>query len=323
VDFAYYVHTEVGHRCVGARVNGKMVPLHTQLQSGDIVEILTDARHQPSRDWLKFVKTARAREKIRAFVKAEQKKRALSLGEEIFNKEMRKYGLDPVALLKGKELLEVAQRFGCNRVEDLLVRIGYGKVPARQVALKLMPEEQAEALRAKEAVPAEAPKRPRPSEGVKVKGVEDILLNFAKCCNPVPGDEIVGYVTRGRGVSIHTADCPSLAALEVDPERRIDVEWDVARRHPYTVRILVETIDRPGVLAKVTSAIASCKVNISKCNVLTTGDQRAQIHLSIDIIDLSHLERVMAEIGKIRTVLSVRRLKEAPHPKRPASPPGS
>jgi GTP pyrophosphokinase len=298
---------------VGAKVNGKMVALKTPLKNGDIVEILTDSRHQPSRDWLKFVKTARAKEKIRAFVKVEQKKRAYSLGEEIFHKELKKYGLEPSAVLKDPEFLEVAKRFGCQRIEDLLVQVGYGKVSVRQMAMKLLPEEQVEDIRAKEIEAAEkvSPKKPRESEGVKVKGVEDILLHFAKCCNPVPGDEIVGYVTRGRGVSIHTADCPSLLAVEVDPERRIDVEWDVTREKPHLVRILVESVDKPGVLAKVTSAIADCKVNISECSVQTTGDQRAQIHFSIEIINLEHLERVMREIEKIKTVLHVRRIKES------------
>jgi guanosine-3',5'-bis(diphosphate) 3'-pyrophosphohydrolase len=318
VDFAYSVHTEVGNLCVGAKVNGKMVALKTPLKNGDIVEILTDPRHQPSRDWLKFAKTARAREKIRVFVKAEQKKRALSLGEEIFQKELKKYGLEPSAALKDPQLLEVAKRFGCQRLEDLLVQIGYGKVSVRQVALKLLPEEQAEALRLQEMETAKEapPKKPRDTEGVKVKGVEDILLHFAKCCNPVPGDEIIGYVTRGRGVSVHTADCPSLKAVEVDPERRIGVEWDVTRKKPHLVRILVETVDKPGVLAKVTSAIADSKVNISECIVKTTEDQQAQIHMSIEIIDLEHLEKVMREIGKVKTVLDVRRIKESAHPRR-------
>ncbi len=318
VDFAYAVHTEVGNRCVGAKVNGKMVALKTQLRNGDIVEVLTDARHQPSRDWLKFVKTGRAREKIRSFVRAEQKKHALSLGEEIFHKELTKHGLDPAAALKSPELLEIGKRFGCQRAEDLLVRIGYGKVAIRQVVMKLLPEDQIEALRLKEAeaTVAAPPERPEQAEGIKVKGIEDILLHFAKCCNPVPGDEIIGYVTRGRGVSIHTTDCPGLVSLEVDPERRIDVQWDVSRKTPHTVRILVETVDRPGVLAKITSAIAECKVNISECTVQTSGDDQAHIHLDIGILDLSHLQRVMGEIGKIKAVLNVHRVKDSARPRR-------
>ncbi|MFQ6672519.1 MAG: RelA/SpoT family protein, partial [Candidatus Tectimicrobiota bacterium] len=322
VDFAYSVHTEVGNRCVGAKVNGKMVALKTPLKNGDIVEIITDARHQPSRDWLKFVKTARAREKIRAFVKAEQKKRALSLGEEIFHKELPKYGLEPAAVLKSPELVEVGKRFGCQRVEDLLVQIGYGKVSVRQVALKLLPEEQVEALQAQEVEAARGapPAKPKATEGVKVKGVEDIMLHFAKCCSPVPGDEIIGYVTRGRGVSIHTADCPSLAAIEVNPERRVDVQWDVTKETPHTVSILVETVDRPGVLAKVTNAIADCKVNITECSVHTSGAERAEIYFAIDILDLKHLEEVMGEIGKLKAVLTVQRVKDSAWPRRSFRP---
>ena len=320
VDFAYSVHTEVGDHCLGAKVNGKMVALKTPLKNGDIVEIITDARHQPSRDWLKFVKTARAREKIRAFVKVEQKKRALSLGEEIFHKELAKFDLDPAAVIKSPELLEAAKRFGCQRIEDLLVQIGYGKVSLHQVAMKLLPKEQAEALRTQKEKAARGapPKASKEAEGVKVKGVEDILLHFAKCCNPVPGDEIIGYVTRGRGVSIHTADCPSLASIEVDLDRRIDVQWDVTKKKPFAVRILVETVDRTGVLAKVVNAIADCKVNISECNVHTSGDERAQIHFAINIMDLKHLEKVMGEIGKIKTVLNVHRIKESTRPGRPS-----
>ncbi|MEE9519090.1 MAG: RelA/SpoT family protein, partial [bacterium] len=320
VDFAYSVHTEVGDHCLGAKVNGKMVALKTPLKNGDIVEIITDARHQPSRDWLKFVKTARAREKIRAFVKTEQKKRALSLGEEIFHKELAKFDLDPAVVIKSPELLEAAKRFGSQRIEDLLVQIGYGKVSLNQVAMKLLPKEKAEALRTQkeEAARGAPPKASKEAEGVKVKGVEDILLQFAKCCNPVPGDEIIGYVTRGRGVSIHTADCPSLASIEVDLDRRIDVHWDVTKKKPFSVRILVETVDRTGVLAKVVNAIADCKVNISECNVHTSGDERAQIHFAINIMDLKHLEKVMGEIGKIKTVLNVHRIKDSARPGRPS-----
>jgi GTP pyrophosphokinase len=248
----------------------------------------------------------------------EQKKRALSLGEEIFHKELTKHGLDPTATLKSRELLEVAKRFGCQRVEDLLVKIGYGKVAVRQLVMKLLPAEQVEAIQLQEAeAAAGAPTtKPEEAEGVKVKGVEDILLHFAKCCNPVPGDEIIGYVTRGRGMSIHTTDCPSLTSVEVDPERRIDVQWDVTRKIPHTVRILVETVDRPGVLAKVTSAIAECKVNISECSVQTSRDDRAQIFIDIDIIDLNHLQRVMGEIGKIKAVVTVHRVKDSTRQRR-------
>ncbi|RMF92566.1 MAG: bifunctional (p)ppGpp synthetase/guanosine-3',5'-bis(diphosphate) 3'-pyrophosphohydrolase [Nitrospinota bacterium] len=318
IDFAYQIHTDVGHQCVGAKVNGRIVPLKYQLRNGDIVEILTNPNHTPSTDWLRIVKTSRARTKIKAWIKAKQKEESFNLGRDILEKEIQKYGVAPANYMKENDLDQVARRFGFNAMADLLAGIGYGKVSAHQVISYLLPKDLLEERQKKESSAEESEEEKflklaqqigeKPADsGVKVKGIDEMLIRYAKCCHPVPGDEIVGFITRGRGVSIHTADCPQIQAY--DPGRLIQVEWDVERVSPHPVWISVVTIDRPGLLAKITSAIADCGVNISQGNLTTTEDKRAFIDFIIDITDLNQLQQVIRNIRQIKDVLKVERVK--------------
>jgi GTP pyrophosphokinase len=244
VDFAYAVHTDVGHQCVGAKVNGRIVPLRYQLRNGDTVEILTSPTHVPSRDWLRWVVTSRARTKIKAWLKAEHKARSLALGREVCEREAQKYVPNPHAYLKAPALTAIAPNFGCQTADDLLIAVGYGRVSAVQVVHRLLPPEIIEERKQKSKSAPTIQRKPR-EDGIKVQGLDDILINFARCCHPLPGDSIVGYITRGRGVTVHTTDCLSIDKLEYDPERRVPVEWDVRRQdatHP--ARIIVVTHDQ-------------------------------------------------------------------------------
>jgi GTP diphosphokinase / guanosine-3',5'-bis(diphosphate) 3'-diphosphatase len=316
IDFAYSIHTEIGLRCVGAKVNNRMVPLKYQLHNGDVIEILTNPNHLPSKDWLKLVKTSRARTKIRAWIKAAEKERSIALGKELLEREIQKYGLNPTSLLKSDEMIEIAKRFSLNAPTDLMAEIGFGKISVSQVLAKLLPKEVWES-RQKPMRTGTKPDTTHEVSGVKVRGVEDIMTRYAHCCNPVPGDDIVGFITIGRGVSIHTADCSRI--VEFTPERMIDVEWDVDEVIPHAVGISVVTVDRPGMLAKISSAIALCDVNIREATVTTTEEQRAFLNFVIDINDLTHLQQVMKTIRQVKGVISVVRVKDRQGPRKRSS----
>jgi guanosine-3',5'-bis(diphosphate) 3'-pyrophosphohydrolase len=307
IDFAYSIHTEIGQKCVGAKVNNRMVPLKYQLHNGDVIEILTNPNHFPSKDWLKIVKTSRARTKIRAWIKATEKERSIALGKELLDRELQKYGMNPASVLKSEEMTDIAKRFSLTTPTDLMAEIGFGKVSVNQVLAKLLPKEVLE-TRQKPAKIDTKQAEPHEVGGVKVRGVEDIMTRYAHCCNPVPGDDIVGFITIGRGVSIHTADCTRI--VEFTPERLIEVEWDVEEVIPHPVGISVVTVDRPGMLAKISSAIALCEVNIREATVNTTDEQRAFLNFVIDINDLNHLQQVMKTIRQVKGVISVVRVKD-------------
>lgn len=318
VDFAYAIHTEIGNKCMGAKVNGRMVSLKYQLKNGDIVEIITSQSHKPTKDWLKFVKTSRARAKIKAFIKIELKERSKVFGRELFEKELARAGLNLSEAAKAKASDDLPAKFGYQSMDDLMAAIGYGKVSAKQVISKLIPPEIEAAKKIEgEAELKEAPSKLAPTlqeAPVKVAGIDDVFVRFAKCCNPVPGEEIVGFITRGRGVSVHTADCPSLSDLELDPERRVDVEWDFKLKTGRQVKIVVESVDRKGILSKVSSAIASSDSNISQAKIYTTDDERAFLEFSIEVSDLEHLRRVMRAIEAVDGVLGVQRIKSRAAP---------
>jgi GTP pyrophosphokinase len=316
IDFAYSIHTEIGQKCVGAKVNNRMVPLKYQLHNGDVIEILTNPNHFPSKDWLKIVKTSRARAKIRAWIKATEKERSIALGKELLDRELQKYGINPASALKSGEMTDIAKRFSLNTPIDLMAEIGFGKVSVSQVLAKLLPKE---VLEARQKPAKTEPKQAESHEvgGVKVRGVEDIMTRYAHCCNPVPGDDIVGFITIGRGVSIHTADCSRI--VEFTPERLIEVEWDVEEVIPHPVGISVVTVDRPGMLAKISSAIALCEVNIREATVNTTDEQRAFLNFVIDINDLNHLQQVMKTIRQVKGVISVVRVKDWHGPRKRSS----
>jgi GTP pyrophosphokinase len=311
VDFAYLVHTDVGHRCVGARVNGRMVPLRTRLVNGDIVEIVTQAGHAPSRDWLNFVATSRARNKIKHFIHAQEKTRSVELGRRLFDKDLRRYGLDK-ALVTEEALARIAGEFSAPRVDDLFAAIGYGKVTARAVLSRVVGQE---ALRDRAAASeaASAARRANASastdeQKIKVRGFDDLMVFRAKCCNPIRGEKIVGYITRGKGVSVHSESCPNVVNLLFDPERRIDVEWDKGQdASSYTVRLRISVEDRRGILADVSSRIADIDTNIRDVEATVGEDMRGSIRMTVEISDLKHLERVMKSIKNVEGVLAVER----------------
>jgi guanosine-3',5'-bis(diphosphate) 3'-pyrophosphohydrolase len=309
VDFAYFIHTDVGHQCTGARVNGRMVPLRTRLQNGDIVEIITQSGHKPSRDWLNYVATSRARSKIRHFIHSEEKARSIELGRRLFEKEVRRFNVDK-ALVDDGALAKVAAEFGATRADDLFAAIGYGKSTAKAVLSRLVGQD---ALREKPADGAIASVVKRvlgaPTEQkIKVSGVDDLMVVLARCCNPIRGERIVGYISRGKGVSVHAATCPNVVNLLYDPERRIDVEWDSGKDVlPYTVRLRISVEDRKGILADVSSRIADINTNIRDVEATVGTDHRGSIRMTVEISDVKHLERVMKSIKKIEGVLAVER----------------
>ncbi|MEO7190558.1 MAG: bifunctional (p)ppGpp synthetase/guanosine-3',5'-bis(diphosphate) 3'-pyrophosphohydrolase [Vicinamibacterales bacterium] len=310
VDFAYFVHTDIGHQCVGARLNGRMVPLRTRLSNGDIVEILTQPGHTPSRDWLNFVATSRARNKIKHFIHAEEKRRSVELGRRLFDKELRRYTVDKAALTD-EALARVAIDFGAPRLEDLYAAIGYGKVTARAVLDRIAGQDGLKE-RAPETGLASVVKRVLGSgsgeDKIKVRGIDDVMVFRAKCCNPIRGERIVGYITRGKGVSVHSAACTNVTNLLFDPERRIDVEWDNGTDVlPYTVRLKISVEDRRGILADVSSRIADINTNIRDVEATVGEDHLGSIRMTVEISDLRHLEKVMKSIKNVGGVLAVER----------------
>lgn len=303
IDFAYAVHTEVGHRCVGARVNKKMVPLRTPLQNGDVVEIITSASHQPSKDWLKIVKTSKAKNRIRQWLKAEERKRSLDIGRDLLEKELRKHHLGSLQG-KGEALQRVAQELSFQKGEDLLAAIGFGEISVRQVLHRLLPKEEAGEKKGEESFFLSLKKRfGKEKGGVLIRGIDDVMTRFAKCCSPLPGDEVIGFITRGRGITVHARFCPQ-AALE-DPERMIEVQWDLSEKNRafYPVKVEIWSTDKKGMLAEVSSAIASAEANILRADVVTTTDKKAFYQFIIEVTDTRHLQAVLANLKKIKGVI--------------------
>jgi GTP pyrophosphokinase len=316
VDFAYIIHTDVGNQCVGARVNGKMVPLRTRLQNGDIVSILTQAGHKPSRDWLTFVVTSRARSKIRHVLQGEERSRSIELGRRLFEKEARRFDLNPKTVLESEELAKFATEYGAQKPDELLAHIGYGKLSARTVLQKSVPGGQLKERPADSGVVSVVKRVLRPgsaSDKIKVRGTDDIMVFRAKCCNPIRGEKIVGYITRGKGVSVHAATCPNVLNLMFDPERRIEVEWDATTsdQAPYTVRLTMQVEDRKGMLAEISAKVSDINTNITNMEARTGDDQQARIDMTVEISDVKHLERVIKSIKGVQGVLGVERTARA------------
>lgn len=308
IDFAYSIHTEVGHQCVGARVNGRMVPLKSELATGDQVEIITQNNHKPSKDWLGFAISGRARSKIRAYIRESERSRSVSLGSEILDKELRKNKLTLASVIKDGRLATVMTDLSFQDQEHLLAAVAYGKVSPRHIVNKILPrptEEDQEKPGLIERSLKRLRRRPAP-EGIKVKGLDDILVRFAKCCNPLPGDEVVGYITRGRGVTIHRGDCNHVA--ELDPERRVEVEWDLAKEEVRPVRIQVISSDRAGILADMAGVMKKHEINILEAEVKTTEELKGIATFTIQVHDAKQLHRVLKDIAGLRDILSVRRM---------------
>jgi GTP diphosphokinase / guanosine-3',5'-bis(diphosphate) 3'-diphosphatase len=310
LDFAYRVHTEVGDRCSGARLNGKLVPLRTPLRNGDMVEILTDPNRHPSRDWLNLVATSRAKSKIRHYINNQQKQRAVEIGRRLLEKELRKYKLTARRVLEGRELETYMSEHGIAGAEDLFSRIGFGKLQVRPVLERLVGEEQLTRSpekpgRLRQAMDRLLPGGPTP---ILVKGYDDgMLTSMAKCCSPLPGEEIVGYVTRGRGVSVHSAECPNVRNLLYNPEREIEVEWARRDAGVYPVTLRIETADEPGMLARLTEVIAREDSNIRQIEAESVEPDRGLIRVLVEVKSRRHLEKLRRGIQSVPGVIDVGR----------------
>jgi GTP pyrophosphokinase len=316
IDFAYAIHSDVGTTCVGAKVNGRIVPLRSALRNGDIVEIVTQANHAPSKDWLAFVKTSRARNKIKHVINASERLKAIEIGQKYLDKEARRLGVQLSKAAKG-DLDKVAADYGYSKMEDLYAALGYGKFSARQVLSKIAPEMDLpddEIARPSVPPPTEsghpaAPGRPHDAADViKVRGVDDLLVYRAKCCNPIRGEAIVGYVTRGKGVAVHSKACPNVQNLMYDVERKIEVEWARAAEEAFPIRIVVRTDDRPGMLNQLTSLLSDENTNIRSLEAKADTDQDGGIvEMTVDVRDKKQLEKLVAAMRRISGVRDVER----------------
>jgi GTP pyrophosphokinase len=315
LDFAYRVHTEVGHHTQGARVNGKLVPLRTPLRNGDIIEIITDPARRPSRDWLNLVATSRAKSKIRHWLNTQQKQRAVEIGRRLLDKELRRYKVNPKKALDGAELAAYMSEHGINGTEELWSRLGFGKLGVRQVLAHLVGEERLTAPPQRPGRFRKAVDKLLPSSGIGpivVKGHDDLLASMAKCCNPLPGEEIVGYITRGRGVSVHSVDCPNVKNLLYNPEREIEVEWARSSSGVFPVALRIETEDSPGVLARLTEAISKGDTNIRQIEAEAVEPNRGLIRVLVEVKSRRHLEKLEQGIQAVAGVIEVGRTMGGP-----------
>ena len=306
VDFAYAIHSQVGERCAGARVNGRLVPLRHELRDGDTVEILTSDAQFPRKDWLEFVVSGKARQKIRHAIRVAEQARSRELGREMLEKELRRGGLSLPRLLEDGRLAALAQAELSGSPDDLFSAVGYGRLAASQVLAKLRGDAPPEPPRPKRRSLFRRERAPAGS-GIRVDGQPDVLVRFGNCCSPLPGDEVVGFVTRGRGVTVHARDCAH--AFTQDPDRRIDVEWENRTAVPRQIKVRVVSVDQPGVLARITKSIAATGVNIGGARVATSDDKTAIHDFDLWVADLRSLNAVMKEIERVRGVQSVERVR--------------
>jgi len=303
VDFAYAIHTQLGHTCVGAKVNGRLVPLKYELKSGDTVDIQTNQAHKPSKDWLNFVKTSRAKTKIRQWIKAEQRERSIELGKSLIDKELSKYDLSLTKMLKTGELLGLAKEFSFETVDDLFAGVGYGLYSPMQVLGKIIPEVEKPGKLQQIISNIKNGK----DNAIRVQGVDGMVVRFAKCCNPIPGDIIFGFITRGRGLTIHAADCPNIHTY--DEQRKIDVTWEPNKNYTYPVKLKIIGDDRKGLLSDISSTMASNKVNIIGAQAMTNQDKTASGIYEVEVGNMSKLQKVIKSIQKIKGVKSVERIR--------------
>ncbi len=310
VDFAYAIHTEVGDTCVGSKINGRLLPLKTRLSNGDIVEIVTQKGHTPSRDWLNFVKTSRARNKLRHWLSVQERKKSVELGKKLIEKEARKYKVSIKDLTENERLLRVVPEFGCVKLDDLLSGIGYGKISVRAVLEKIEPELR-NSPAAQESKISSVVKRVLglgENDKIQVKGMDDLLVYRAKCCNPIRGENIVGYITRGKGVSVHSKECPNVQNLMYEPDRKIDVEWTGRpdEKEAYAVHLAVVSRDRTGILAEISSAVSDVGANILDLSA-RTDEERGAIDMTVEIQNMKHFEKVVGSIRQLEGVYDVMR----------------
>lgn len=308
VDFAYLIHTEVGNQCTGAKVNGRMVPLQHELKTGDIVEVVTLKGHQPSKDWLNFVKTVKARSKIRQWIKTQEKGRSIALGREMCEKAFRKYRLNFNTLVKTEKMSEIADSLGFKTVDDLIVSVGYGKITPLQLVRKLevKTDDEEKTYESFFNKLMGRVRKKRPKTGINVQGIDDVLIRFGKCCQPVPGDPIVGYITQGYGVTVHRTNC--INALKMNPERQVDVAWSQDNTEHYPVKIYVRCIDRLGLLADLAATINKTGANILSSETHTLENESVDCLFTITVEHTEHLEKVFTALKKVRLVQLVKRL---------------
>jgi GTP pyrophosphokinase len=307
VDFAYLIHTDIGHKCVGAKVNGQMVSLPYQLQIGDIVEIVTSKNHTPSKDWLKFVKTIKARSKIRQWIKTQERERSISLGREMLEKAFRKERQNFTTLSKSEKMDAVVESLGLKSLEDVIANVGYGKTTPLQVLKPFMAKPEAEEDRASilEKLISRVRKK-KPRAGVLVRGVEDILIKFGKCCQPVPGDSIIGYITQGYGVTVHRANC--INALRSSPDRQIEVDWNIDSSETYPAKIEVVSLDRMGLLADLVGNISKLGANILHASSDTKDNRVVESRFTINVQDKEHLDRILSAVRRVKHVQDAKRV---------------
>ncbi|MDH4099923.1 MAG: bifunctional (p)ppGpp synthetase/guanosine-3',5'-bis(diphosphate) 3'-pyrophosphohydrolase [Nitrospirota bacterium] len=313
IDFAYSIHSDIGDQCVGARVNGKIVPLRQELETGDVVEIQTQTGHNPSRDWLKHVKTAKAKTRIKHWLKIEEHRQSVELGQELLEKELRRHNLPTSKLTKPEELGRILPEFNCPSDEQLFAEIGSGKVSSLAVVRALAPETVKAEEKSEKSFFSKLIKKTAktPEKGVKISGIDNVMIHYSKCCSPIPGDEIIGFITRGRGITIHAADCPNVTGVAFDRERMVKVDWEQAEQakiKAYTARITVFTVDKPGILAKITSAITESEANINQAQVSALEGKKAVCNFSVEIDNREHLGRLMKRIDQLDGVLEVKRV---------------
>ena len=308
VDFAYMIHTEVGNQCTGAKVNGQMIPLTYELKTGDIVEVITSKNHHPSKDWLKFVKTVKARSKIRHWIKTQEKERSITLGREMLEKAFRKEKLSFTALVKSEKMEDVVADFGFKTVDDLIANVGYGKITPLQIVRKFAPRQEPEEIQESifNKLVDRVVRKKKIKSGVLVKGADDILIKFGKCCQPVPGDPIIGYITRGYGVTVHRTNCVN--ALRMNPDRQIEVEWSQEVAETYPVRIRIISHDRVGLLADVVGNISKFGANILTAKTETRENQMVDSFFTIGVEDIDHLEKIISAVRKVKLVQDVKRI---------------
>jgi guanosine-3',5'-bis(diphosphate) 3'-pyrophosphohydrolase len=314
IDFAYAVHSEVGNTCVGAKINGRIVPLRYVLRNGDIVDVLTQAGHLPSKDWLAIAKTSRARNKIKHLINASERERAIEIGQKYLEKEARRLGVQ-LSRIQRVDLERVAADYGLSKIEDLYASLGYGKFSARQVLQKSAPEQITEETSIAPAAPVVEPASAAPRRDddsvIKVHGVDDVMVYRAKCCNPIKGESIVGYVTRGKGIAVHSRVCPNVQNLMYDSERKIEVEWERHATDTFPVRIVVQTDDRPGLLHQLTTVLASENTNVRSLEARTDfsqGNDAASVEMTVDVRDKKQLEKLCGAMRRISGVRDVERL---------------
>ncbi|MBW1783618.1 MAG: bifunctional (p)ppGpp synthetase/guanosine-3',5'-bis(diphosphate) 3'-pyrophosphohydrolase [Deltaproteobacteria bacterium] len=308
IDFAYSIHSEIGEKCMGGRVNGKIVPLRYQLRNGNSIEIITSAKQHPNKDWLTFVKTPRAKTKIRQWIRTEERDQSINFGRSILEKALQHEGLGQINILKSEQISAIAKELSFNSVEDLIAQIGFGKISPRHIVGRLKPkldikDDKSHGLVSKVVSRF---KRPKTGHGIKVDGVSDMLLHFGKCCRPLPGEKVVGFITRGRGITIHQEKCRHIQ--KADPDRLVPVSWDPMEKEAYPASLRVTSVERKGILADISTIISHKDANIIHAEIKTTVDNKGIAFFTIEVEDYRQLQDIVSAIKKVRSVLIVERL---------------